>query len=136
MPLVDVGAMNASLANDYGPTRGAAAADWHDLEMWWGDPRLDDSTELDTAVGGYAAVRIDPADWSTPDGGATRARGVFADATDAWSDPATHWALRGSDGFLWDADALTEPLVVEGAGLITPVNVVVYHADLTAETDD
>jgi hypothetical protein len=135
MALVDVEAMNASLANDYGPDRGTSAADWHDLELWYGDPRLDGSEALDTAETG-AWPRIMPADWSTPDGGAIQAVKSFAEATVEWSLPATHWLLRGSDGFAWDADALTEPLVVTGAGLIPPVTVTVYHADLQEDDDE
>lgn len=136
MPLVDTGAMDASLANDYGDTRGPQAADSHTLELWYGDPRLDGSVQLDTAVGGYAAPTVNPGDWEAPTGGAIRVTVVFADATDAWSDPATHWALRGDDTFLWDADALTDALVVTGAGSVTPVNVVIYHADLQADPDE
>lgn len=134
MSIVDVAAMNASLANDYGPGRGPAAADWHDLELWFGDPRQAGAAEL-TSDGGYTPARINPVDWSTPAGGAIQARALFADATDAFSGPATHWALRGSDGNLWDADALTKPLLVAGPGLIPPVIVIVYHSDTEAEAD-
>lgn len=135
MPLVDVGAMNASLANDYGDTRGPQAADSHTLELWYGDPRLEGSVEL-SAVGGYVAATVLPGDWEAPTGGAIRTVVNFADSTDEWSDPATHWALRGDDGYLWDADALTDPLIVTGPGTITPVLVVIYHADLQADPDE
>lgn len=129
MPILDDDAANLSLANDYGAGRGSNAADEHELELWDGDPTLDDSAEL--TGGGYAAAEILPAAWSTPAGRSTQATATFPSPSGAWT-AATHYVLRGDDGFGWDFGALAEPLYVTGAG-DPPVVVVQVFYDNPAE---
>lgn len=124
MPILDDAAANASLANDYGTARGGNAADAHDLELWDGDPSLEDSAEL--TGNGYAAAEILPADWSTPANRQTAATVTFDNPTGAWA-VATHYVLRGDDTFGWDFGALAEPLYVTAAGDGPVVTVTVFY---------
>jgi hypothetical protein len=128
VPILDAEARNASLANDYGSARGAGAADSHELELWDGDPTLEDSAEL--SGNGYAAAEIVPADWTAPDGGMTTATVTFDAPTGEWT-AATHWVLRDPvTGYGWDYQALSEELNVTGASDTGPeVLVAVFYND-------
>lgn len=130
MPLGSVTAMNASLDNDYGTTRGPNAADSHELALFAGDP-LDGGTEI---VGnGYARVEILPADWagSADAQKSTISVAQFPDATDEWSETVTHFALiDGADSVtLWDSAPLDEPIDVTAAGPGPAVLPTVFYAD-------
>jgi hypothetical protein len=132
MPLVDVDAMNRSLDNDYGTTRGSNAAASHTLELWSGDP-IEGGAEV---VGsGYAAQTVMPSDWDPAENGA-KSIAVDVDYPIAGEDwgTVTHWLLRGDDGTAWDAAALAEPLpVVEGASLHFSAGTITVYYDRLLE---
>lgn len=135
MPIISVEAMNASLANDYGPEHGPSSPDSFLLSIFTDDPRYG-GEEFDLDVGGYTRVAVAHTDFDTPSEGKIKVIVQEPDATDAWTvagDPAkgTWWALRDADTLdIWDADALDEPLVVPGAGTFDPMPVVIYHPEL------
>lgn len=131
MPIRDTAAMNASLDNDYGPTRGPNAAASHDVALYSGDPMIpaDQGGGVEIDGGGYARVPLAAADWEPADAGAKSAAPVtFPDTTAAWATAATHWALF--DGaVMWDCGPLAEELVVTGPGSGPVVEVTVFYAD-------
>lgn len=132
MPIRDVAAMNASLDNDYGTTRGANAADAHEVALFVGDP-IDDGVELDpTDNPGYARPVADSDDWPAAAGGAKTQLVQYADATDEWLDSPTHWALidHSDHTTMWDCAPLREPLLVTSAGDGPQVAVIVFYADV------
>jgi hypothetical protein len=140
MPIISTEAMNASLANDYGPTRGAQAADNLELGILTGDPRFG-GVEFDSA-GGYTRLPVDQdTDWATPADGKITALLQFPDSTDAWTvagDVAqgTWWQLYDADtGDAWDGDALDEAIVVTDAGSFAVMPVTVYHPDALVDTE-
>lgn len=105
-----------------------------ELALFAGDPS-DGGTEL-TSDGGYARVTINAADWSSGTDGSVIAGPIaFADATDAWSDTATHWCLiEGSD--LGECGSLTDPITIAGPTTdITLESITVFYAD-TVTPDD
>lgn len=126
MAIIDVEAMNASLANDYGPTRGPNAAASHllalfDAHPWQGGVEIGGT--------GYTRAVILPAGWSTPADGSMTATGTFGTPTGDW-DEASHWVLIDpATDVMWDADALDVPLVVTAGGTAPQVIVTVYHPD-------
>lgn len=125
MPMLDDAAAHASLANDYGTTRGANAADSHEVELWDGNPTVAGSAQL-PLTNGYAPATILPADWSAPAGRRTQALATFPAPTGAWPS-APYWVLRGDDGFGWDYGTFTEAVDVTGAGTGPQALVVVYY---------
>lgn len=134
MPLLSVDAMNASLDNDYGTTRGPNAADSHELML------LDESPEFDGVEitgGGYARPAVAPEDWDAADGGSKGVFVQFADATGAWSAPAKYWALvdAADHTTVWDYAALNEVLVVSEAGPGPGIQVTAFYADTAAVTE-
>lgn len=128
MPILDDAAANASLANDFGPTRGANAPDSHEVELWDGDPTIDGSAEL--SGNGYAPATVLPAAWSTPAGRAISALATFGTPSGPW-DESTHYVLRGDDGNLWDFGAWAESLQVTEAGDPPTAAVEVFYRDPT-----
>lgn len=133
MPIRDVAAMNKSLDNDYGTTRGPNAPLSHALALYVGDPVVDG---VEVSGGGYARVTILPADWAAATDGekSLTAPAEFAAPTDTWGDTITHWALVGADGLVWDTGTLTEPLDVTSAALRGPlVSVTVFYDDAVTE---
>lgn len=127
MPIRDVAAMNASLDNDYGTTRGPNAAASHDLALFVGDP-LTDGVEV--TGGGYARATIAAADWAPAADGMkeTTAPVALPNTTAEWPDAATHWALFAGT-VMWDCGPLTEPLEVTGASAGPLVAVAVFYDD-------
>lgn len=135
MAIIDVEAMNASLANDYGPTRGPQAADSHEIALYDAHP-WQGGVEIEGD--GYTRATILPADWSVPEDGATSADGLFGAPTGPgdW-DQATHWvAVDPATDVRWDADALSEPLVVTAGGTAPQITVTVYHPDAATGDDE
>lgn len=135
MPIRDVEAQNASLANDYGPTHGPNSPDSHDLALFNGDPMVVDPSDdpgVEVTGPGYGRGVIDMADWSVPSGGSILATGAMPTPTGEW-DEGTHWALFDGDT-MWDTGALQEPVNVTGAGDPPLVNVQIFHPD--SLTDD
>jgi hypothetical protein len=104
-----------------------------ELALFFGDPS-DGGTEL-TSDGGYARATINASDWAAADAGSSVAGPIdFADATDAWSDTATHWCLVDG-GDLGPSGALTDPLEVTGPGAVSLTSITVFFAD-TVVADD
>lgn len=128
MPIRDIAAQNASLANDYGASRGPNSAASHQLCLFAGDPN-DGGTEL-TSAGGYARVTLtnDGTNWPAPaNGEVTGVKATFPQSTGAWSDDATHWALLGSDGLWWDTGELESPISVTAAGVTKTIQPTIYY---------
>jgi hypothetical protein len=130
MPLGSVAAMNASLDNDYGTTRGPHAAASHELALFAGDP-LDSGVEI---VGnGYARVTVLPAAWLAADEGqkSTAAAVQFPNATDEWDETVTHFALfdHADHVTMWDSAPLDEPVDVTAAGAGPAVIPTIFYAD-------
>lgn len=142
MPIRDTAAMNRSLDNDYGTTRGPNAADSHLLALWDGDPMLDVSEGggVEVVGGGYARVTVLPADWLPAVDGrkALAAPKQFPTVTAEWPEGAEYWALiDGGDGVtMWDCGPLTEALEVTGPGPGPLVTVAVYYDDAVTETEE
>lgn len=132
MPIRDAVARRKSLRNDYGVDAAADAPSSHDLHLFNGDPMLTSGTEI--TGDGYAAVTVDPADWTDDETEAIFALVTFPDPTGAW-DIATHWALEGSDGLWWDCGEFATPLNVTGAGTGPVVRVPIFYADAISDED-
>lgn len=129
MPIRDAEAMRLSLDNDYGTTRGANAADSHELVMFLGDP-MSEGVEVTDA--GRATIL--PADWLPASVDAVKSVDGLVDLPDptvAWS--ADYCALYGSDGNWWDCWPLTEPMDVEVGGTTPQVLVEIFYDDSTQE---
>jgi hypothetical protein len=129
MPILSVAAMNTSLDDDYGTTRGPNAPDAHEVALFTGDPTLGG---VELAGGGYARVVVNPGDWAAAVGGAkaTVAPVQFPDATADWASQARYWVLFDHADHVtgWDYAALNEALsVFEGPG--PAVQLTVYYAD-------
>lgn len=124
-------ARNKSLDADYGAGHGAHAPASHTLHLFAGDPKVS-GVELDTAVGGYAVPTItnDATGWpaAAADQQKTAAEATFATSTAAFSDVATHWALKGADGNWWDSGPLPEAVDVDTAGVVVHVTPTVFYA--------
>lgn len=135
MPIRDTAAMNHSLDDDYGTTRGPNAADSHLLTLWDGTPMIPviDGGGSEIVGNGYARVEIFPADWSSAvDGMKTLVAPVqFPATTGEWPEGAEYWGLiDAADGVtMWDCGPLAEPLEVTGAGDGPIVSVSVYYDD-------
>lgn len=127
MPIRDVAAMNASLDNDYGTTRGPNAAASHDLALFVGDPLLGG---VEVTGGGYARVAVAAAAWAAAVDGMKETTNpvAFPATTAAWANAATHWALYAGT-VMWDCGPLVEPLEVTGAGSGPLVQVAVFYDD-------
>ena len=133
MPIKDVAAMNRSLDNDYGTTRGPNAADSHELALFDNDPTID-GVELDDAdCPGYARADVAPADWAASAGGSksTTDPVPFDDPTDAWDTQAKWWALIDGDDHttVWDCAALSEALSITEAGGDLSIQPTVFYAN-------
>lgn len=135
MPIRDIAAMNRSLDNDYGPTRGPNAAASHLLALFDGDPMVDvaEGGGEEVSGNGYARVSIAPADWSPAANGykPMASPKVFPDTTAEWPNGASYWALiDGGDGVtMWDCGPLAEPLEITGPGPGPVVSISVFYDD-------
>lgn len=133
MPIRDTAAMNRSLDNDYGTTRGPNAPASHSLALFVGDPMTDG---VEVSGNGYARVVILPADWAPAADGMKSLinPAEFPAPTAEWPDSPTYWALIGSDGFWWDCAPLTEPLDITSASPEGPlVDVTIFFDDAVTE---
>ncbi len=115
MPFDDAAAQHAAL--------DAIVGTFDDTWVWRlfnGNPK-GTGAEL-TTDGGYEPAAHAVADWAAATGLSvtTTAPVEFAESTDAWSDPATWWALTTADGTVIKYyDELDDPIIVSAAG-ITP----------------
>lgn len=148
MPIKDVAAQAASLANDYGATKGPNAPANFELEIWVGDPMTDDAyempntTDIDGVVtpNGYAPLTVAnngtnfPAPDATTGMLTTPPLTGFAASTAEWPDRGTHWLLRDPvTGAAWDCArfARGQRVNITEAG-VTPQPVLsIYYNDLT-----
>ena len=136
MPLKSITAMNGSLDNDYGTTHGSHAPSSHVLALFVGDP-MTDGVELDSGDNpGYARATILASKWLVAADGMKSTNGgvQFNNATGAWLDEATHWAII--DGSTtWDCAPLLEPLAITAAGSGPQVTVTVFYDDSVLSPD-
>lgn len=132
MPIRDQAAQEASLDNDYGPTRGPNAPDGLEVAFFAGDPDVD-GIEVPTAVEGeptgYERVSFSNDDWEPADGGVKRSFPIeFPDALTEWPETVTHAALRDPvTGLWWDSLELEEPLDVTGPGAFAAVVLPIFY---------
>jgi hypothetical protein len=133
MPLRDTAAMNASLDNDYGTTRGPHSPSSHSLALFAGDPMVDG---VELSGHGYTRPNVLATKWLAAADGMKSTDGPvqFANATSAWPDDATHWGLFDGDT-LWDCAPLVEPLSVTAAGTGPRVTVTVFYDDAVLSGD-
>lgn len=144
MPIRDQGAMERSLDNDYGPTRGPNAPDMLRIHLFSGDPTGDgievpDTSEVDDGVGGtttvpngYAPALMSNDDWDPSTGGIKYSSPdpVFPAPTEEWNVTVTHWAAEDPDtGLWWDSAPLTAPLDITGPGTPIAVKLAVFYDD-------
>jgi hypothetical protein len=131
MTLLDPAAQSASLDNDYGATKGPNAPASLEVALFTDDPLLG-GVEL-AATGGYARVVVpnDGTTWpaAASGGSKTSAQVSFGTSTDAWSDVAAWFVLFDhADGVTrWDAQELTDEIVVTAAGTPASVQMTVYY---------
>lgn len=127
MPIRDQAAMNRSLDNDYGSTRGPNAPAAFEVALFFGDPTLGG---VELAGNGYAPGSLDNGTgWLAAADGVKRTVTPvpFPDATAAWST-ATHWALRDPiTGLWWEYARLVEPLEVTTAGPGPTVALAIFY---------
>lgn len=146
MPIRDTSAMNRSLDNDYGSTRGPNAADSHLLALFDGNPMLsvDDGggVEITNADNpGYARVTVDQdTDWLPAENGMKSlvSPKQLPATTGQWLDSPSHWALLdgADDSVMWDCGPLSEPLEVTGAGAGPLITFSVFYDDAITEEED
>jgi hypothetical protein len=135
MPIRDIAAMNRSLDNDYGSTRGPNAPDSHFVSLWVDDPMLG-GEECDGP--GYARVELDQdTGWQAADDGyKDLVTGVqFAAPSGAWPQ-CTHWALMDDTDpdQMWDCGPLTSPLNISSSSPTGPlVTFAIYYDDAVLE---
>ncbi len=145
MPIRDVAAMNASLDNDYGATRGPNAPASHELALYVGDPQVDPleggGYEIaDDTCPGYARVSIpNNGVWAPANEGLkTLIDGAeFPPPTGEWADEPTHWGLVAPGGVVWDTGPFTEALQVTAASDTGPlVQPTVFYSDAVIEEEE
>lgn len=145
MPIRDIAAMNRSLNNDYGTSRGPNAADSHQLALFVGDPMIpaDDDGGVECAPGthpGYARVTVNPGDWLPAADGRKMLTGPkqLPATTGEWDPEPDYWALFDGavPGLMWDCGPLTAPLQVTGPGDGPLVSVAVFYDDAVSEPEE
>lgn len=126
MPL-DAEAMNASLKNDYGSTKGPNAPASHQVYLFNGHPALG-GTQLTT---GYTAPTVtnNGTSWPAPSFGRLTGAVVAFNFTATLSLPATHWALLGADGFWWDGGEVPLGPWTGGAGVTESFQPVIAYTN-------
>lgn len=112
----DIGPRNASLANDYGATKGPNAAASHQFAVFEGDPSVDG---VELTGGGYARVTLpnDGTVWPAPVGGQLTIT-VDLPLTGEPTGIGDHFALfDAADGTsCWDTGPLSTDLLYTAAG--------------------
>ena len=126
----DTAAQNKSLDNDYGATKGANAPASHTFHLFAGDPRIPEAdgggVELTT---GYTPPTItnNGASWPAAANGAKTGAVVALTFTADLADGATHWALKGSDGYWWDTGELDSEISAAASGTSKNVVPVIFY---------
>lgn len=146
MPIRDEAAMNASLNNDYGATKGPNAPASHQFALYVGDPQIDlvngGGYEINNVnCPGYARVTMlnDGTTWAPASGGLKQTvAGITLPApTGEWVDEPTHWGLIAAGEVVWDTGPFTEPMQITGSsteGIV--VRPVVFYSDAVTEEDE
>lgn len=154
MPIRDLAAQVASLANDYGASHGANAPLTFEVALFIGDPSDEgvevtatttlideDSGDTSEVANGYSPVVIandgawfPPAD---PDTGVlTTALVTFPEAEAEYPDTVTHWLLRDpATGAGWDTGVLPrdDQIAVEGAGVTPRLTLAIFYAPVVPD---
>lgn len=144
MPIRDQGAMERSLDNDYGPTRGPNAPDNLTVHMFNGDPttpegyEISDHSEVDDGDGGiesvpngYAPVPMSNDNWLPSSGGIKLSdpNPLFGPPFEEW-DTVTHWAIKDpATGLWWDSAPLSTELDVTGPGGSVELQLAIFYDD-------
>ena len=146
MPIKDEAAMNASLDNDYGSSKGPNSPTTHQFALFVGDPQIDlvngGGYEVNSAnCPGYARVTVanNGTVWAPADGGLKETiDGItLPPPTDEWVDEPTHWSLIASGEVVWDTGPFTEPMQITGEsvdGIV--VRPVVFYSDAVTDEDE
>lgn len=132
MPLRDLAAQEASLDNDYGPTRGPHSPDVFEVALFAGDPAVDGvevPVDVDGELTGYEPAAMSNDAWNPAEDGVKTSHEIqFADPLTEWPETVTHAALRDpATGVVWDVVELEEPLDVTGPGVIPPVVLPIFY---------
>lgn len=145
MPIKDTAAMNASLDNDYGATKGPNSPSSHQLALFVGDPQIaeedDGGIEISSVNNpGYARATVpNDATWAPAEDGFKKTVDSIemAAPTAAWLDEPTHWALIASGEVVWDTGPFLEPMQITGSS-VDPilVNPVVFYSDSIIEEEE
>lgn len=151
MPIRDVTAQAASLANDYGATHGPHSPSSFELALYLGDPNDDgvevpdttvlvneDTGDESTVPNGYAPAHVpnDGDHFPAPDpntGVLTTSPVAFPISTAEYPDTVTHWLLRDpATGAGWDTGQLPqeEQMVIESAGVTPRVALALFYNPL------
>ena len=140
MPIRDQGAMERSLDNDYGSTRGPNAPDDLTVHLFHGDPTTPDAYEIpnlteddngDLVPNGYAPAEMSNDDWLPSEGGIKLSdpNPVFAEPLEEW-ETVTHWAVKDPvTGLWWDSAPLAIELDVTGPGTPVAVQLAIFYDD-------
>lgn len=151
---MDVAAQSASLANDYGATRGINAPTSFELALFIGDPtgdgvEVDDETTLvdeDTGVetvvaNGYARITVandgtnfPPAD---AEGVLTTPVLTFPVSLEEYPDAVTHWQLYAAGDVAWDSGALPrdQRITIDAAGVTPRLTLSIFYNPLATSGD-
>lgn len=98
--LLDAEAVDVYLANNFGATKGTNAPASHTLHLF-----ASDGTQLTT---GYTppTVTNDGTSWPAPSSGLLTGAAVTINYTATLAQPASSWALLGSDGYWYGGGRL------------------------------
>lgn len=144
MPIRDQAAMERSLDNDYGTTRGSNAPASFEVALFMGDPltggvEVTATSDVDDGAGGvvavangYARATLSNDLWSPAGEGVktTTAPVVFPDTLAEYPDTVTHWGLYDPvTAQWWDCAPITEDLDVTGAAPGPALFLSVFYAD-------
>lgn len=135
MAIRDQAAMERSLDNDYGATRGPNSPDSFEVMLLdsFGNEIPDTSLDEDGVTeipNGYARATHDNDDWLPADEGVKVSGVVTFPAPLADWETAYYWALRDPlTDQRWDYAPLTEPLDISGAGSDQPTLIMTVFYD-------
>lgn len=150
MPIRDVAAQVASLANDYGASHGPHSPSSFQLALFMGDPNEDGievpstTTIVDEDTGDESVVSNGYAPATVPNNGTSfpapdPASGIletpaftFPASTAEYPDTVTHWLLRAS-GVGWDTGALPPDgqITVETSGVTPRLSLSLFYNPLS-----
>lgn len=127
--IVSLEEKNLFLDCRYGATKAAIASASDTLHLFTGDPNQG-GVEL-AATGGYAPITItnNGGNWPAAANGEKVGAVQTYTSTGAWSDLATHWALKNTVTGKWGpAGELPDEVLVSVSGTTVAVTPVIYFA--------